>query len=62
LAGQVTSIDNIGFVLVTLGLTLYQEGKTERAIEVAARPYQPARAGEYAYTFRFQFSSGSVGQ
>ena len=33
MAAQVTSIDNIGFVLVTLGLTRYQEGKAERAIE-----------------------------
>jgi hypothetical protein len=62
LAGQVTSIDNIGFVLVTLGLTLYQEGKTERALKVAARPYQRARAGEYLYTSRFHFSSDSAGQ
>ena len=33
----------LGFVFVVMGITLYQERKTERALEALRRPFQPPR-------------------
>ena len=35
----------LGFVFVVMGITFYQERKTERAIGSAARPLEPPRTG-----------------